>query len=79
MLNKKFFVEHASEFVQRHIKEIIRPYPLAETLQEHLQLHTRLDAVQEASSFRRRREVDFIVVMRSVAIIIVIVYPVIIP
>nr|XP_054773342.1 cyclic nucleotide-binding domain-containing protein 2-like [Lytechinus pictus] len=40
MLNKKFYLDEASEFVYRHLKEIVRPYPLGQTLQEHLQLHT---------------------------------------
>jgi hypothetical protein len=40
MLNKRFFLENASQFVIRHLKDIVRPYPLQETLQEHLQAHT---------------------------------------
>ncbi|XP_022080634.1 cyclic nucleotide-binding domain-containing protein 2-like isoform X1 [Acanthaster planci] len=40
MLNKRFFLEHANQYVIRHLKEIVRPYPLQETLQEHLQAHT---------------------------------------
>ncbi|XP_071483428.1 uncharacterized protein [Diadema antillarum] len=40
MINKRFFLEQANQYVYRHLKEIVRPYPLGETLQEHLQLHT---------------------------------------
>ena len=40
MLNKRFFMEHANQAVKQHLKEIIRPYPMQETLQQHLQVHT---------------------------------------
>ncbi|XP_033643732.1 uncharacterized protein LOC117303625 [Asterias rubens] len=40
MLSKRFFLEHANQFVIRHLKEIVRPYPMQETLQKHLQAHT---------------------------------------
>ncbi|XP_072037464.1 uncharacterized protein [Amphiura filiformis] len=40
MLNKRFFMEHATAFVKQQLKEIVRPYPLQETLQKHLQTHT---------------------------------------